>query len=116
MKIKLAGIYKIEHKSGYYYIGKSVDLFGRWASHATQLTLKTHHSPKFQELWNSSDPSEWTFSILERVSKTEVKKSVNLKGKEFELFFRKVLGEYEKEWMRKYSINFALNSDNKHFS
>ena len=38
-----------------------------------------------------------------------------MKGKSLETAFRKHLLKLEKEWMSKYSINWALNKDKKHF-
>lgn len=113
--IKLAGIYKIEHKSGYYYIGMSVSVMSRWQSHYTSLEQKKHSSTKFQELWNNSEPSEWTFSILQYVSLTDFKKASQFKGKQLANEFRKQLLKEEKEWMKKFSINWCLNKDAKHF-
>lgn len=115
-KIKMAGIYKIEHISGYYYIGMSVDIFSRWSSHYTSIKMKTHSSTAFMELWNSTNPPEWSFSILENISITKHKEETGLKGKSFENSFRKLLLNKEKEYMKLYSINFSLNKSNKHFS
>jgi len=115
MKIKLAGIYKIEHTSGYYYIGMSVDIFSRWSSHYTSIKLNKHSSKEFMTLWKQTEPSEWSFSILEYVSITEWKKTSQMKGKEAIDGFRTFLLRKEKEWMKKYSINYSLNNNKKHF-
>jgi predicted GIY-YIG superfamily endonuclease len=115
MKIKLAAIYKIEHNSGYYYVGYSTDYFSRMQGHYTQLIMNKHSSKKFQELWNNSEPSEWSFSILEYVSITEYKKEHQIKGKQLEKEFRTLLLKKEKEWMNKFSINWCLNQNDKHF-
>lgn len=115
-KIKCAAVYKIEHISGYYYVGYSIDTFSRWSSHYTSLKQNNHSSTKFQELWNKTDPSEWSFNILEYVSITEYKKTHQIKGKQLESSFRKYLLLKEKEWMSKFSINWCLNKDNKNFS
>lgn len=114
-KIKCAAIYKIEHQSGYYYIGYSIDTFLRFSSHYTQLKLNKHSSTKFQELWNKTKPCEWFFSILEYVSITDYKKVSQIKGKQLEIEFRKLMLKKEKEWMNKYSKNWALNQNNKQF-
>jgi hypothetical protein len=116
IKIKCGGIYKIEHQSGYYYVGLSSDCMSRWSSHYTALKLNKHSSPKFQQLWNKSEPSEWFFSILEWVSITEFKKVSQIKGKKAEIEFRKLLLSKEREWMMKFSKNWCLNADDKHFS
>lgn len=115
-QIKMAGIYKIEHISGYYYIGLSKDIFNRWQSHYTNIKLKKHSSLDFQNLWLNTKPFEWSFSILEYTSITEYKKQSQMKGKSLETTFRKLLIQKEKEWMSKHSINFALNANKKHFS
>jgi hypothetical protein len=117
VKIKLPGIYKIEHISGYYYVGMSVDIFSRWESHYTEIRMKTHSSTELMELWNRTDPSEWTFTILEYVSVTKWKSElVRVKKEDLKTLFRRYLLNREKDWMRKYSRNFALNKDKKNFS
>ena len=111
----MAGIYSINHSSGYYYIGMSVDIFSRWSSHYTSIKTNKHSSPEFQSLWLKTKPSEWSFSILEYISITDYKNLSQMKGKSLETGFRKLLLTKEKEWMKKYSINFSLNKDKKHF-
>ena len=112
----MAGIYKIEHISGYYYIGMSVDIFSRWSSHYTSIKMLTHSSTSFMDLWNSTKIVDWNFSIIEQVSLTKHKRDTSLKGKSLENSFRKLLLDKEKEQMKLYSINFSLNKSNKHFS
>ena len=111
----MAGIYKIEHISGYYYVGYSKSIFERWSSHYTSIKTNKHSSPEFQSLWLKTKPSEWSFSILEYISITDYKNLSQMKGKSLETGFRKLLLTKEKEWMKKYSINFSLNKDKKHF-
>ena len=113
---KISGIYCIQHISGYYYIGMSVDVFSRWSNHYTDIKNNKHSSTEFMELWNTTEPPEWTFSILEYVSITEHKKTSQMKGKALEKSFRTLLLKKEKEWMKKHSINWALNKNKKHFS
>jgi hypothetical protein len=116
-KIKIAGIYKIEHSSGFYYIGKSSDIFGRWGSHYTSIKMKKHSSPAFMLLWNTTEPIEWTFTILEYHSITEFKiEHPDLKGTELKKQFNRHQLAREKFIMKQYSINYSLNKDNKHFS
>lgn len=115
-KVKLASIYKIEHKSGYYYIGCSNDSFSRWSSHYTSLRLKNHSSIDLQNLFNITNIEDWTFSILEYVSITEHRLETGLKGKSLIDSFRRLLLKKEKYWMSQYSINFALNKNKKYFS
>lgn len=117
IKIQISGIYKITNKiTEEYYIGMSVDIFSRWSSHYTDIKMKKHSSTKFMELWNKSNPTDWTFEILECVSKTNVKLECNLKGKAFDTYFRRILLKKEKEHMKLYSKTYALNKDNKSFS
>jgi len=115
VKIKCAGIYKIEIDD-YYYIGMSVNIFSRFQSHYNDLILQKHSSPKLQEKFNQYGVEKLNFKVLERVSLTEYKKVSGLKGKSLESGFRRFLLNKEKDWMRLHSINFALNNDNKHFS
>jgi hypothetical protein len=115
-KIKLAGIYKILHKpSKQYYIGMSVDIFGRWSGHYTDIKMTRHSSPRFMELWNNTDPTEWQFSIIENVSITVFKIESKLKGKGLVSGFRKHLLEKERYWMSKHKLSLALNADCKWF-
>lgn len=116
MKRKLAGIYRIEHRSGYYYIGMSVSIFERWQSHYTSIKIAKHSSTEFMDLWNATEPSEWTFSIEESVSLTEHKKESGLKGKALETSFRQLLLRTERNYMSKISVTWALNKDKKYFS
>jgi predicted GIY-YIG superfamily endonuclease len=115
LKIKFAGIYKIEHQSGFYYIGMSKDVFSRWQSHYTNIVLNKHSSVKFSELWNKTTPEEWSFEVLEKLSTTEERKKTILKGREFDKHFRRLLLDTEKKCMNKFSKKFALNKDVKHF-
>jgi hypothetical protein len=113
----MAGIYKIENIiTGYYYIGYSIDIFSRWSSHYTLIKTGKHSSPKLTDHWNSTEPTQWSFSILEYVSITKYKKVSNLKGKSLETSFRRHLLQREKYHMKMYSKNYALNKDDKHFS
>lgn len=114
-RIKLGGIYIIE-VGDYYYIGKSVDIFSRWQSHYTSLKLNKHSSPKLQKVFNELGATSLTFRVLEYVSITEFKKEHQIKGKELNKKYSSYLLRLEKEWMKKYSINCALNNDDKHFS
>lgn len=114
-KIKLGGIYIIE-AGDYYYIGKSVDMFSRWQNHYTTLKQNKHSSPKLQQVFNQLGVAGLTFRVLEYVSITEFKKTHQIKGKELNKKYSSYLLRLEKEWMKKYSINYSLNNDNKSFS
>lgn len=115
IKIKLAAIYKIEHISGYYYVGMSVSCLDRWQSHYTDLIFNRHSSTDFQNLFNSTRIEDWTFSILEYISTTNLKAQTKLKGKLFDTYLRGYLLQREKFHMSQHSINFALNKNKKHF-
>ena len=116
-KIKFAGIYKILHiPTGQYYIGMSVDIFSRWSSHYTAIKCTNHSSILFMNLWNSTEPTEWQFTILEPLSITAFKLSSGLRGKGLTNGFRKHLLFNERKWMSEYSITYALNKDTKYFS
>lgn len=114
-KIKLAAIYKIEHNSGYYYIGMSVDVFSRWSNHYIDLKLSKHSSKDFEKLFKETKIEDWSFSILEYVSLTDHRLKTKLKGKELEKSFRSLLLSREKFWMSQYSVNFCLNKNRKNF-
>ena len=115
IKIKLAAIYKIEHISGYYYLGMTKDFFNRMQSHYTDIKMNRHSSTDFQNLFNSTRIEDWTFSILEYISTTNLKAQTKLKGKLFDTYLRGYLLQREKFHMSQHSINFALNKNKKHF-
>ena len=115
--IKCGGIYKIENtKTGFYYIGMSVDIFSRWSSHYSSIKTGKHSSPDLIKHWNNTEPPDWQFSILEYVSITEYRKEHQIKGKALEASFRKHLLKLEKIHMANHSINFALNKNKRYFS
>lgn len=113
--IKLGGIYIIEI-GDYYYIGKSTNVFSRWNSHYTSLVMNKHSSTLLQEKYNELGPLCLTFRVLEYISITEHKKVSNMKGKSLEKSYNRLLLDKEKEWMKKYSVNFCLNKNNRYFS
>ena len=115
LKIKIGGVYKISIGE-YYYIGYSVDVMSRWSNHLTHLYLGKHHSVLMQEIFNKTFIEDFRFEILEHFSKTDFKKKSGLKGKAFESEYRKALIVLEKEWMSRYSVKNALNTDIKHFN
>lgn len=114
-KIKLASIYLISHSSGYYYLGMSTDTFSRWSNHYNDLCMNKHSSVLFNKLWNETKPEEWNWQVLEYVSLTKFKSTHILKGKLLTTGFRRHLLSREKYYMNNFSINLALNKDNKHF-
>lgn len=115
IKIKLAGIYKISIGE-YYYIGLSKDIYSRWQSHYTSLKRGNHSSNLLQDHFNQYGVENLTFNVLERVSYTEWKKGSNLRGNELKKAFGRYLICKEREWMKKFSINYCLNKDDKWFS
>jgi hypothetical protein len=115
IKIKLCGIYKIEHISGYYYLGLSKSILDRWQSHYTDIKISKHSSTELQNLFKSTRIEDWTFSILEHISVSDLKKEIGLKGLEFDKYLRRHLLNREKWWMSQYSVNFSLNKNNKNF-
>lgn len=117
MRFKFSGIYKITSKSkGLYYIGLSTDIFSRWSSHFTNLTISKHHSPAFQKLWIEVPKSDWIFEILELVSEYDFKKRSGYKGVELKNEFRKHLIVKEREWMGRHNKVDSLNGDTKYFN
>lgn len=114
-KIKCAGVYVIE-VGNFYYIGKSVSIFDRFNTHYSNLMKGVHHSKKLQNAFNQVGITKLKFRVLETFNITDLKAVTQLKGKELEKAFDKLLLEKEKEWMKKYSVKLALNSDNKFFN
>jgi hypothetical protein len=114
---KIGGIYKITHlPTEQYYIGMSVSIFTRWQSHFTSLSNHTHSSTKFRELWNSTNPNEWQFQILEILPLGQFKTDTSLKGKALEKAYRQCLLRTERKWMSSHSKTYALNKDDKYFT
>jgi hypothetical protein len=60
-------IYAIVHDAtGKRYIGSTQQrVFYRISTHLGELRRGIHASPKFQELWNSTDITKWSFKVLE---------------------------------------------------
>ena len=68
-----AGIYSITNKvTGWVYLGKSVDIMGRWNTHLTQLFAGTHHNKKLQEDFQEHNYRDYKFEIVELCSKKEL--------------------------------------------
>jgi predicted GIY-YIG superfamily endonuclease len=66
---KIIGIYKITHKTGYFYIGCSLNIIKRWDSHLKMLEKNKHHCKDFQKIYNDSEINDFTFEILETINK-----------------------------------------------
>ena len=113
----MAGIYSIVHiPTGRIYIGMSVDIFTRWQSHYSQMRMGTHTSTALTYLWSQTEPSEWSFSVLEYISISEYKRVSQMTGKQLTNGFRTLLLKREKHHMKNHSINLSLNKNNKSFT
>jgi group I intron endonuclease len=62
-----AGIYKITAPDGHYYIGSSVDLRKRIRNHFNDLKNNRHHTPIFQNKYNSHPDWVWVIELLVQV-------------------------------------------------
>lgn len=56
MITKITGIYKLEFDSGLYYIGQSVDINKRFATHLSELRAGTHFNHKVQQAFDKEGP------------------------------------------------------------
>lgn len=62
-------IYSINHtSSGRYYIGSTLNFDGRKRRHINDLNAGTHHCAYLQRLWNKSKHTDFTFSIIEKIT------------------------------------------------
>lgn len=65
-KEKLCGIYCIENLVNYKkYIGQSVDVYGRWNQHRSELRHNAHENEHLQNAWNLYKESSFCFYLLE---------------------------------------------------
>ncbi|HBY4992045.1 group I intron endonuclease [Klebsiella pneumoniae] len=65
----VAGVYQITNTiTGEAYIGSTVNISGRWASHRYKLRKGTHGNRNLQESWNKYGRGFFEFSVLEVVS------------------------------------------------
>ena len=63
---RLCGVYAIRHKtSGRVYVGSSLDVYGRWATHAKELTRNRHFSRHLQHAWTKYGAEAFEFVIME---------------------------------------------------
>lgn len=66
---KISGVYKIYCSGNQkFYIGSSVHIKRRWASHRWMLERGTHHCDRLQRCWVKYGPSSFTFSIIEEIN------------------------------------------------
>lgn len=112
---KLAGIYKITHKSGLFYLGCSVNCLSRWQRHYNDLSIGKHHSKRMQELYDIDGVVGFKFEVIEYISLTNFKAVMKLKGAKLTNSFRRYLEIKEKEWMGKYNRSECLNTNNRSF-
>lgn len=64
--MKITGIYSIRQIStGKRYIGSSVNIKRRWASHKSSLNRNLNFNPHLQNSWNKNGRDDFTFEILE---------------------------------------------------
>lgn len=65
----VAGVYQITNTiTGEAYIGSTVNISGRWASHRYKLRKGTHGNRNLQESWDKHGKGVFDFSVLEVVS------------------------------------------------
>ena len=84
--MKICGIYLIENKvTGRAYVGKSIDILGRWEQHLDAARLHKQDYEFYQDL---EQVENFSFTILERCSRDELSEKEHfyiekLKAKEF---------------------------------
>lgn len=62
----LSGIYRIDNKeTNKFYIGSSMDIYARWATHKHLLNTNKHSSKHLQNAWNLYGGDKFEFSIIE---------------------------------------------------
>ena len=62
----MTGVYAIRHiASGRVYVGSSLDVYGRWASHTKALIKGRHHSIHLQRAWTKYGSDAFEFVVLE---------------------------------------------------
>ena len=70
--MKTRGIYLIKNSvNGRFYIGSSINVKSRWASHKSTLRRGIHHSPKLQRAWNKYGEDSFEFHLIEIVEDGE---------------------------------------------
>lgn len=65
---KICGIYKITSPSGKFYIGSTVDIYGRWHGHKSDLRKRKHHCDALQKAANKYGIDNLVFELLEKCS------------------------------------------------
>jgi hypothetical protein len=64
----VAGVYEIMAPNGHRYVGSSVCLARRWATHRRLLSAEKHHAPGLQRAWRRFGGESFTFAVLELVA------------------------------------------------
>ena len=65
---KVSGIYCITNIiNGHLYIGSSINITKRWATHRDRLRRKIHHSKYFERAWHKHGENAFVFNILEEL-------------------------------------------------
>jgi hypothetical protein len=60
-----SGVYQIKClPTGKFYIGSSINLRRRWATHRAHLKRQSHHSRHMQNAWNRHGPEAFEFTVL----------------------------------------------------
>ena len=66
--MKTRGIYLIKNSvNGRCYLGSSINVKARWASHKSGLRRGIHHSQKLQRAWNKYGEESFEFHLIEIV-------------------------------------------------
>jgi group I intron endonuclease len=69
-----SGIYSITNKiTGEIYLGRSVDIMGRWNTHITQLFAGTHHNKNLLKDFEQHNYRDYKFEIVELCSKAQTR-------------------------------------------
>lgn len=67
--VRTCGIYKITCTgNNKFYIGSSVDIYYRWASHLSDLRLNRHHSTYLQRSFNKYGEDSVTFEVVHEMT------------------------------------------------
>lgn len=71
--MKLCGIYAIINVvNGCVYIGQSVNIYGRWKTHKSELNNNKHRNKYLQRAWNKYGCHAFLFAIVLACNKTDL--------------------------------------------
>lgn len=69
----MMGVYKILNTvTEKFYIGSSVDVEKRWATHRSELNAHSHNNSYLQNAWNKYGEDSFTFILIEEVSDVSI--------------------------------------------